>query len=487
MNADLANDRNRTSSHGPWLKLLLGPVVAAAIWSLPAPGALAGGPWVVLGLAAWMVLWWMMEPVGRAVPSLLPLVVLPMGGVMSLKEVAPAYAHPLLLLMFGGFVMGAGMEAVGLHQRMASALVRPAWIRKEGLRVMGALMLACALLSGLVSNTATVLMLMPMALCLAAAHGPGARASFAMALAYAASIGGMSTLVGTPPNLVLAGVREEFLGASVGFAEWMWIGVPAMVLLLPLAWMVVRLRGPGIEPRQADAWAPQARTPWSGAERQVAVIIALALLAWLTRTPKELGAVRVPGWGDLVTGTGSSLDAMVAIAAAIALFSLRRGRGPALTWERFSKGAPWSVWFLIGGGFALAKAFQVSGLTEVLAGVLTRWADAPPTLTLLFILLGMTFLTELTSNTATAQVVLPVLAVGAEASGIPPMMWMVPATLAASCAFMMPVATAPNALAVEQGELSVATMARTGLWLNLGSALVLWGLGVYWVPIVLGS
>lgn len=474
----------------------LGLGLAALVWWAPRPASLTPEAWSVASISVLMAVWWVADVLPRAVTSLVPLVAFPLTGAMSMGDTAPSYGHPLLFLMLGGFVMGAGMEQVGLHERLTALLLRPAWVRRGPRRVLGALMLVTAGMSGLVSNTATILMMLPLAFAMArvgARPGEDARGAFVLALAYAASIGGMTTLVGTPPNAVLAGMVPDLIGSEVGFAQWLWIGVPAAGLLLPVAWWSVAVNTYALPDRFTSPVPAPDMPAAHAAERWVIGVVGMALVAWLTRSDKVLGDLTLHGWESWVDGKGYELDAMVALLAAMALFAVPGVRGPdghrtvLLSWSETERAIPWSVLLLLGGGFALAKAIVATGLTEWLASGISGLEGVPLAGKVLVVCLVMTFVTELTSNTATAQIALPILAQAAVVSGVAPMMWLVPATLSASCAFMMPVATAPNAIAAEAGGVSGREMARAGLQLNLLGAAVITLLTMVWVPWVFPS
>lgn len=474
-----------------WGGAVLGLGLLAGWLLLPAPSGVGDSAWRVAGVGALMALWW----VGRVLPlwltGLVPLVAFPLLGAQGLGEVALAYLHPLNLLMLGGLLLGHGVERVRLHQRLVAAVLSPAWVRRGPQRVVLAMMVVTALLSGLISNTATTLMLLPLAMGLArtCTEDRRERGAFVLALAYAASIGGASTLVGTPPNAVLASMSSE-----ISFARWMGIGVPFVLGALPLAaWVVtrvaVRLPATFVEPPARPSLGR-----WTGPERWLVGILAAAFVLWLTRGSLVLteGLV-IPGWERLLP-QGWAQDAWVALLGAAVLFFLPVGDSGegrfVLEPRRVVTGVPWSVLLLLGGGFALAGAIEASGLTATLAGAtsgLGRLASGGflgGIVVLLALSALMTSLTEVASNTATSQVLLPVLAAGAVSAGIDPLLWMVPATLSASCAFMMPVATAPNAIACEAGGVAPADMAWAGLWLN--GLLILWTvvLSVVLVPLI---
>ncbi|MGC6493042.1 MAG: SLC13 family permease [Myxococcota bacterium] len=463
--------------------LWVGLVLAGVVSGLPTPEGLPYDAQLTAAVAVLMAVWWVFDSLPRAVTSLVPLVAFPVMGIQTLGVSAASYAHPLLYLMLGGFVMGAAMERVGLHERLVALVLQPHWIRINPRRILAALMLATAGLSGLVSNTATTLMLLPLAVSLG--RGCDSVPAFVLGLAYAASIGGMSTLIGTPPNAVLAGMSPDLAGVEIGFAGWLLVGIPAVLLLLPAAWWVLTRMAFEV-PESSGAAADAPTVPaWREGEQRVLWIVVGAFVLWLARAEKDLGVVTLPGWGPWFDGKGSELDAGVAMLTAIVLFAVPLGRNT-LTWREVESSIPWGVLLLLGGGFSLAGAVASSGLTAWIASGADAVAGWPTWLTVSLICTAITFVTELTSNTATTQIALPLLAEAATRAGVAPLAWMIPATLSASCAFMMPVATAPNAIAAEAGGVSTADMVRGGLVLNMAGVAVLTVIGVGWVPWAFG-
>jgi len=418
-----------------------------------------------------MAVWWLAGALPMAVTALVPLVAFPVLGITDVTDAAKPFAHPLNFLMLGGFIMGHAIEEVGLHRRVTASLLIPA-VRERPKFIVLALMVAAAGLSGMVSNTATMVMMLPIAATLAAkvAPGEGGRSAFALALAYACSIGGVSTLIGTPPNAVLAGLSPR----PIAFGQWMLLGVPFVLIALPVAWAVVLKLA---MPRMSGVGEAVEAGPWKRGEPAVVVVTLAALALWLTR--RGLGPI--PAWGTDLH------DAWIAIGAALVLFVLPgEHSGRLLKWERAERAIPWSVILLLGGGFSLASGIKASGLTAWLAGFMAQLGDLPLPVTVIGLCLGVSFVTELTSNTATTQISLPLLAAGAELAGVDPLLWMVPATISASCAFMMPVATAPNAIACEAGGVSAQMMARCGVLLNGLVALIAAAVVLLLGPFVFG-
>lgn len=472
--------------------VFVGLSAALIVLAAPTPEGLPAAGQRVAAVAALMGIWWLGGVLPIAVTALVPLVALPILGITSMKAAAAPFAHPLIFLMLGGFLLSHAMEEVGLHRRVTALLLQPAWVRARPQRVVLALMVAGAALSGLVSNTATTLMMLPIAMQLASlcADDRRTRSGFVLALAYACSIGGVTTLVGTPPNAVLAAMAQEAAGVEISFASWMMVGVPFAVLAVPLAWLVITRVA---LPLPDSAWSLEApdRPAWMPGERVVLAVVGLAMVLWLTRKPIAVGAMSLFGWSTLLPEGAAVDDAWVAVLAGLLLF-LVPGGPPGegsearflLSFRRAEEAIPWSVLLLLGGGFSLAGAISSSGLTAWLAGSVAALGGLPTWGQVGAIALGMTFLTELTSNTATSQICLPLLAAGAAAAGVEPLLWMIPATISASCAFMMPVATAPNAIAAEAGGVAPGDMAFAGVLLNLLCALLTTALALVLVPLV---
>lgn len=464
-----------------WLGIGVGLGLGAAVWVAPTPEGLSDEGHRVAAVAVVMAFWWLTATLPLAITAFVPLVAFPLLGTATLAETAGPYASPLIFLCLGGFMIGAALERAGVHERLTARLLAVPALASSPRRVLAVAMGVAALLSSLVSNTATAVMMMPLALSLAERCSLDARgkAGFALGLAYACSIGGVATLVGTFPNAVFVQVARVEVGADIGFADWSAVGVPFSLVALPVAWLVVSgLFVPG----HATEVVPPEPSPWRPGQAAVVGIVVVTMGAWLTRKSVQLGSVTLPGWGE-----GLAVDdAWVAMLAAIVLFGVRGEEGEAfLDLREVELTVPWSVLFLLGGGFSLAAAIRDAGVTGWLAGGVGGLADVPLLVAALVLCLGVTFLTELTSNTATTQVLLPVLAAGAIGVGADPLGWMVPATLSASCAFMLPVATPPNAVAAELGHVPSRDMARAGLVLNL--LLAVWAalVGALWAPLVL--
>jgi len=441
--------------------LWLGPAVAAILlWLGITAWGMTFAAAATAAVTAWCAIWWLTEPVPIPVTSLLPMALLPLAGALTPGQVAESYGSPLILLLLGGFMLSGALAKSGAHRRLAMAMIRGcAFFGRRGL-VLG-FMLAAAVLSMWISNTATTLMLLPVALAVLEDEKlKSLTVPLLLGTAYAASLGGTGTPIGTPPNLIYMQVAADQFGTATSFPQWMSWGLPVVALLLPVMflWLTRRVEaGP----------LPVLEVPgrWSPAEVRIMMIFALVALAWITRTAPFGGW---QAWLNLPYAN----DAAVALLAVVVLCTISDGRGGRLLDWQTAGAIPWGVLLLFAGGITIARGFIETGLSDSVASQLTVLATLPPWLMVLSVCLGVTFLTEMTSNTATTSLLMPVLAATAVAAGIRPELLMVPAAISASCAFMLPVATAPNAVIYGSGRVSIRQMAREGLVINLFGAMV---------------
>jgi len=407
------------------------------------------------------VIWWVFEPIPIPATSFLPLGLLPLLGVLTPLQVAQSYGNPLILLLLGGFILATALEKSGAHRRLALNMVR-AFGGTSSRRLVFGFMAASALLSMWISNTATTLMLLPVALAvLERSEDEQLAVPLLLGIAYAASIGGIGTPIGTPPNIVFMGVYEATVGEQVPFFTWMLWALPIACVFIPLMalWLTRGLTYRG------TIRLPEVGR-WETAEVRVTVVFGLTALFWITRQ-EPFG-----GWSALF-GLEETNDAMVALLAVVVMFLVPNGKGgKLLDWDTAAQ-IPWGMLILFGAGITIATAFTTSGLSQNIGDGLSGIADLPVLLLLLIICLVVTFLTETTSNTATTTLLMPILAAGALGAGIDPKLIMIPAALSASCAFMLPVATAPNVIVFSTGHFGIETMAREGLALNLIGAVVI--------------
>jgi len=433
-------------------------------------------------VAVVMAVWWITEAIPLAATALLPVVLFPYLGIMNGKAVASQYFNHVIFLFIGGFIVALAMERWNLHRRIALRILLLFGNRPR--HILLGFMVATAFLSMWISNTAATMMMVTIVFALIlkieAGSDPKMARRFSVALllgvAYSASIGGISTLVGTPPNLSFTRIYEiQFPEApEITFTTWFSFAFPISVVFLVSAWFflsrlyVPRKGGLAIE---KDVIRKQVRElgPLSFAEWVVLVDFFLLVLLWLTRSGVTIGGLRIPGWSSLLARPYYLNDGTVAIAMAVPLFFLPAGRRTAariMDWETAAR-LPWNIVLLFGGGFALAAAFTQSGLSNWLGEQLKGLGTLNPYLLIAIVCLTISFLTELTSNTATTEMILPVMAGLAVNIDVNPLFLMVPVTLSCSCAFMMPVATPPNAIVFGTGRLRIVHMARTGLALNV--------------------
>ncbi|MDZ7754769.1 MAG: DASS family sodium-coupled anion symporter [Gammaproteobacteria bacterium] len=451
--------------------LVLGPVLFVLLLVLPVPEGMSPEAMKVAAVTVLMATFWITEAIPIPATALFPIALFPLLAVLPTAKVTAAYGNHLIYLFLGGFFIAMAIERWQLHRRIALHTVRVVGTTPD--RVVLGFMLATAFLSAWISNTATAMIMVTIALAVlrqvsGVAEGDDLKptrfgATLMLGIAYAASIGGVATLIGTPPNAILAGVVEQRYGIEIGFAHWMAFGVPLSLLMLAVAWFYLTRFVKGEV--SADAFFGRevlhrelaALGPMTVQERRVLVVFGAVVAAWLTRGAIDYAPLR------FIT------DSSVAITGAVLLFIIPSGRGggePLLDWASAVR-IPWDIIILFGGGFALAAGFAASGLTEWMGAQLAFLEGTPLWVTVLAAVTLVIFLTEVTSNTATASLLLPVLAGFAMAMNIHPMFLMVAAALSASFAFMLPVATPPNAIAFSSRQFSIPEMARAGVWMNL--------------------
>ncbi|WP_127022741.1 SLC13 family permease [Rheinheimera mangrovi] len=446
------------------LLLLCGPLLLLLTIFLPPPVTeMSQAAWMVTGLMAWMVLWWITEIVPIPVTSLLPMIFIPLLGIDKLDAATSPYAHPLIFLFFGGFFLSIAMEKTNLHRRIALKALSLVGT-SPGLQI-AALMGVTAFLSMWMSNTATSVMMLPIGLSIIAMANASTQDQFGKAvllgIAYSASIGGVATLIGTPPNALLAAYMSKSYDIQVSFADWMILGVPLALTMLLVCWLwltKIHFRMPASDSGQNDTPEQlKALGLMSRSQKLVLMVFALAALSWISQQ-----------W--LVKWTGLPIsDTVIALCAAALLFLLpgEKGSGTTLLEWKDSQNLPWGVLLLFGGGLSMADQIQKTGVAELLAQQLQLLQGVPPILLLIAVTSLIIFLTEVTSNTATAAAFLPLLGPVAVSMELSPLYLVVPAALAASFAFMLPVATPPNAIVFASGKLQIKDMVRAGLVLNL--------------------
>ncbi|WP_118857867.1 SLC13 family permease [Sphingomonas mesophila] len=440
-----------------------GLIVFLMMLLLPPPAGMPLAAWRTCALVVLMASWWMSQALPLTATALLPFLAFPLFGIMSASETAAAYYSPILFLVLGGAMIALAIERVGLHRRLALAIVR------RGGHTPGAMLfaflMATALISMIVSNTATTLIMIPIAVALIKAaeipdkHTDGFAGALAMGIAFAASIGGLGTLVGSPTNAIAAGIIEKTVGLRITFLDWATFGIPLVLLAIPLCWAILmrvqRVRPDDFVPEKALAAIGEAG-PWSSAEKRLVPLVALVVAAW----------VAVPFVTPLLP-KDSLTDGTIAIAAALALFVIPDGSGRALlNWDEADR-APWGVIMMFGGGLALAAGMGASGLGDWLGVALQPLQAVHPLIVVLVLVALVVLITEFASNVAAASAVIPVVAGIIAATGADPILLALPAAWAASWGFMLPSGTGPNAIAWATGHIALPRMLKAGLILDL--------------------
>lgn len=458
---------------GRWIGLILGPALAIGLQFVPPPEGMTPEAWRVVSLAVLMVIWWVTEAIPISATALIPLAALPLIGATSMKDAAAPYADPIVFLFIGGFILAACVERWRLHERIALSIASIAGGRPVAL--VAGFMLASMLISMWISNTATTLMLAPIAIGAARAMSGSGKPDLALGgaltlgVAHAATIGGIGTPVGSPTNLIAIGFFER-AGQPMAFIDWMSHAIPIMLLMMPVAWLLLcwPLFGKGHQRFEAIGAvvkdALKALGPITRPEMRIGLIFALVAIAWMTRT--EL--VKLPGLSAL-TDTG------IAIFGALLLFFAPSGRGNGeklIDWKT-AESIPWGIAILFGGGLALAGGMEATGLAAWI-GAWISGLDGISAFALVAILVVATILvSELASNVATLTSMLPVVAAVATATGTPLQQLAFPVAIAASFAFMLPVATAPNAIAYSSGLLTLKRMLTVGFGLNMAAIVLI--------------
>jgi sodium-dependent dicarboxylate transporter 2/3/5 len=448
--------------------------------------------WRTAAVGLWMAIWWATEAIPVPVTALLPMIVFGPLGIASVDEAFPPYAHPIIFLFLGGFMMALAVERWNLHRRISLAILERTGT--DGRRLVGGFMFVCALLSMWMTNTSTTMMLLPIVLSVIAVIRENVgdvseqnRSNFQIAMligiAYAASIGGLATIIGTPPNAFLVGHLADNYQIEISFARWMLVGLPVTAVMLPLAWLLLtrfifRFDIPASGAVQLHLHKLREEMgPVTTPEKRVAIIFGAVILCWMLRRP-------VTDFFDL---DGIS-DTNIVLAAVVLLMMIPSGDSTQprlMTWHEVTR-VPWGVLILFGGGLSLAAAVQDTGLALWLGeslSPLNAWGTAVLVLASVTLVI---FLTELTSNLATTATLVPVMGAIAIQAGLPPIYLMVPITIAASCAFMLPVATPPNAIIFATGTISIPQLAKAGFWLNVIGIIIVTIVSLIVAPAALG-
>lgn len=476
----------RSARIGFWAGLLVGLPLILFSTELPAPEGLSPAALRTLGVTAIVALWWVSEALPLGATSLLPAAAFPLLDIAPAKVVAPAYASPFVLLLLGGFMLALAVERSGAHHRLALYVLL--LVGTTPTRLVLGFAAAAAALSMWISNTASTLMMMPIALAIvqrAEAVDRAAAERFALsvllATAYGASIGGMGTPIGTPPNVIAIGALKLHFpdGPELTFLTWFMVALPIVVVLVPLMWwlltrVVIRVDDNldlGAEPVLRRDLA--ALGPVKNSEKRSLAVFAVAALLWVTQSDVVIGDLTLAGWASRFGVPGTD-EGTVAILAALLAFMVPGGDPEGtrlLPWSTAVK-VPWDLVLLFGGGIALAKGFDATGLSGWLGDMLAGFKDTPEPLFMGLTVLAITYFTEFMSNTALSNIAMPILASAAKSMTIDPRVLLFPAALACSCAFMMPAATGPNAIVFGTGRIRIAQMVRVGFWVNLAAALI---------------
>ncbi|NQV16573.1 DASS family sodium-coupled anion symporter [bacterium] len=435
-------------------------------------------------VAVLMAVWWITDAIPLFATALLPLLLYPLLGILQAKTVAPIYINSTIFLFIGGFMIALTMEKWKLHRRIALFIIR--FIGGGPARIVFGFMLASAFLSMWISNTATAIMMVPIGLAIImqmeerfeSNETHNFTVGLMLGIAYACSMGGVATLVGTPPNLSFARIFEITFPEAppITFGSWFIMALPISIIMIIIIWLVLTkifFRVPAhikVDPAIVDS-EYHSLGKMSFEEKAVLTVFSLTAILWVFRKKLIVGFLTIPGWSQLIPYPDMIDDGTVALFMAMILFLIptrsKDAKSPTLMGADVIRNLPWNIVLLFGGGFALAKGFQVTGLSALIGNEFAGLAGMSPVIMILFVCSGLTFLTELTSNTATTEMILPILASVGFAMQANPLVLMIPATISASCAFMMPVATPPNAIVFGSGRVKIAEMAKAGFFINI--------------------
>lgn len=484
------------------------PIAALVLLLVGAPENMAGGAhapdaWVALILVVFMAIWWVTEAVPIPVTSLLPLIVLPMTGISSVAEASAPYMHPVVVLLMGGFIFAKAIENWGLHERIALNVVNRSGSSPAGL--IGGFMFASAMLSMWISNSATAIMMMPIAISVAATISQTDEAGnrnflipLLLGIAFGCSIGGLATPVGTPTNLIVIGYLNDNTYMDIGFSEWMSLGIPVVILLLPFAWLSLTrwsYKLPKSDTTSAKTTVferLQALGSITTPERRTLILFFVIAGLWIFKRP--LSGIEFAVGGNAFKPFGGLTDQVTAILAVILCFLIPSGvkassqdaddRTRLLNW-RVAETVPWGVLLLFGGGLSLATAISGTGLSTYFGSLLAPMTTLPSIILVMLVAAAVLAFTEITSNVATASALMPVLGATAVSSGIPIELLAAPLAFATSCAFMLPLATGPNAVAFSTGTFTIPEMAKAGLKVNLIALVVITLVAYFLAPMSL--
>lgn len=470
---------------GKTIGLALGAAVFFMILALPSPAGLSPEAKRAAAVALLMTIWWITEAIPIYATAFVPLALYPLLGILTAGQTAENYGHNYVLMLLAGFFLAKAIELQHLHKRIALSIIKLLGTSRR--TILLSFMIATAFLSMWIANVAVALLMLPIALAIISEeesqeeHSQSFGLALMLGIAYAASVGGTATLIGTPPNMVFAGMVEKlFPGApEISFFTWMKVGLPLVLLFLPVIWFYLiryfRISGSFAGSQSVVETELQALGKMTAGEKRVLAIFILTALGWIFRRDFELDDAVFPGWASLL-GVGDFVhDSTVAVACSLLLFMIPEGSSMnkrLLDWKAAER-IPWGVVAIVGGGYAIAESFQATGLAEWIGQELSFISQLPALPVLLLVVTLMIFLTEINSNTATANIFLPVLATMAVAGQANPLMLMIPATFACSFAFMLPSGTGTNTVIFASERVTIPQMARCGLWLNFISIVLL--------------
>lgn len=444
------------------INLLIGPLLFLIVYNVPIADLSAEGK-AVLASTIWVAYWWITEALDLAITSLLPIIIFPLSGALPIEDITASYGHPFIYLFMGGFILGLAIQRWNLHKRIAFGIIKLTGTSEK--KVILGFLLATAFLSMWLSNTATAIMLLPIGVSVIAHfknRQPFSK-NLLLSIAYGASIGGMATLIGSPPNIILAGIVQSSLDIEITFVGWMLFAFPLSCVLLFITWLYL-IRYKEDKLTLNEALVIEQLPPISEAEKRVLYVFLFVAFMWITRS--FIWVKFVPKLDDTI----------IAIAGVILLFLIPSGRSNAerlMSWD-VAKSLPWGVLLIFGAGLAIANGFSSTDLTVWIGESLNGASILPSFLFVLIVIASINFLTEITSNTATASMILPVLIALGAVLKLDVIALLVGATLACSCAFMLPVATPPNAIVFSSGYISLKDMMSTGFWLNIISITVIY-------------
>ena len=450
---------------GFWLGILIG----IAVHLTPPFGGLSDPAQITLAITALMVIWWVTEAIHISATALLPIVLIPLLGIGTIAQATSPYANPVIFLFMGGFLLAAALERSRLHTRLALGIV--ALIGASPHRLILGFLVTSSLLSMWISNTATAMMMLPIALSVGSIGSDYGNtdkgiAALLLSVAIGSNLGGIGTLIGTPPNAIMLGYLSQNHNIEMGFGEWMRIGVPLVVVSLPIFYLILK-KSMAFEATVNDAVISKevqaqrlALGPWSISEIRVSIVFSMTASLWIFQS---LFKPYLPGISD----------AGISILAGLSLFLIADGKKSTLLEWKDAEKIPWGVLILFGGGLSLAEVIQTTNLAQWIGDSMSALAVLPVPLIIFLVAISIIFFSEVASNSATSAAIIPVMGALAVSLGYDPRIFVIPATLAATMAFMLPVGTPPNAIVFSSGKIKQSEMIRVGFWLNLASAILI--------------